>query len=39
MMVLPGKTLELNRKGLKPGQNEFFSDFGSKELLRRIIVE
>ena len=38
-MVLPGKTLELNLKGLKPGIYEFFSDFGPKELRGRIIVE
>lgn len=38
-IVLPGKTLELTLKGLKPGIYEFFSDFGPKELRGRIIVE
>ncbi len=38
-MVLPGKTLELTLKGLKPGIYEFFSDFGPRELRGRIIVE
>jgi hypothetical protein len=38
-MVLPGKTLEIPLKGLKPGVYEFFSDFGPKELRGRIIVE
>jgi heme/copper-type cytochrome/quinol oxidase subunit 2 len=38
-MVMPGKTLELKFKGLKPGSYEFFSDFGPKTLRGRIIVE
>ena len=38
-MVLPGKLLEIQLKGLKPGTYEFFSDFGPKELRGRIIVE